>query len=214
MAPGNYCFVVQTYDTLGYVIVTSNEDCITIDPTIVFDLDTGIADGETVAPYSVALGAITTTDTRVSGSDDSVNMIIAEGESNAPGGIVVIVRNTNGLNGLVSTSVPGDDIGSTDGTMADGTENYGLCVITATLTGFSRASPYDTGTCATNSETNAIQRLTTAGENILNTAGAPIPSGHAEISVNGAISNGAISPPTPAHNDYADDLTFIATGTF
>ncbi len=181
----------------------------TVNQSITFDLDTGVADGETSTPYSVALGTITTTDTRVSGSTDSVNMIIAEGDTNASGGMVVTVKNANGANGLSSTAVAADDIDSADGTMADGTENYGLCVITVGLTGFSRASPYNTDTCATNSETNGVQGLTTAGENILNSASAPVTAGHAEIAVNAAISG-----VTAAHADYTDTLTFIATGTF
>ncbi len=176
-----------------------------------FDLDTSVADGETATPYSVALGTITTTDTRVSGSTDSINMIIAELDTNATGGAVVTVRNANGSNGLVSTSVPADNIGSADGAMVDGTENYGLCVISVTQTTgtLAKASPYNAGTCATNSETNDIQALTTTGENILNTTSAPIAGAHAEISVNAAISG-----VTVAHSDYTDTLTFIATGTF
>ncbi|MEO5634998.1 MAG: hypothetical protein ABIS26_01040, partial [Candidatus Paceibacterota bacterium] len=177
--------------------------------SITFDLDTSVADGETATPYSVALGTITTTNSKVSGSTDSVNMIIAEGDTNASGGMVVTVRNANGANGLKSTSVPADDIGSADGTIANGTENYGLCVMTAGLVGFARSSPYNSGACATNSETNAIQGLTSTGENILDSAAAPLSSGHAEISVNGAISG-----TTVAHSDYSDTLTFIATSTF
>ena len=177
--------------------------------TITFDIDTATTDSETDPPYSVALGTVTTSDTRVSGTTDSVNMIILEGETNATTGMVVTVRNANGSSGIVSTSVPGDNINSADGTMADGTENYGLCVATSGLTGFSRASPYNSGSCALNSETNDIQGLTTTGENILNSAGAPLAGGHAEIPVNAAISG-----VTPAHADYTDTLTFIATGTF
>jgi len=209
LAPGYYCFVLQTYDALGYVIATSNEECITISPVITFDIDTSVADGETNPLYSVALGAITTANSKVSGTTDSVNMIILEGETNATSGLVVTVRNANGANGLVSASVPADDIDSADGTIANGTENYGLCVITAGLSGFSRASPYDSGACATNSETNAIQGLTTTGENILNSSTSPVYNAHAEISVNGAVSG-----TTQAHSDYADTLTFIVTGTF
>lgn len=40
LAPGEYCFVVQTLDALGYVIGTSNESCATVSPVITFDLDT------------------------------------------------------------------------------------------------------------------------------------------------------------------------------
>lgn len=177
--------------------------------TLTFDLDTSVADAETDPTYSVALGTVTTTDTRVSGSTDSINMIIAEADTNATGGVVVTVKSTNGSNGLVSTAVPADNIGSADGTMADGTENYGLCVATSGLSGFSRASPYNSGACALNSETNAIQGLTTTGENILNSGGAALSDGHAEIMVNAAVSG-----VTPAHTDYTDTITFIATGTF
>ncbi|MFA5791891.1 MAG: hypothetical protein WC884_02545 [Candidatus Paceibacterota bacterium] len=180
----------------------------TVNQSITFDLDTSVADGETATPYSVALGTITTTDSRISGSTDSINMIIAEGDTNASGGMVVTVKNANGTNGLVSTSVPADNINSADGTIANGTENYGLCVITVGLSGFARAVPYNTDTCATNSQTNGVQALTTTGESILSTT-APVSAAHAEIAVNAAISG-----VTVAHADYADTLTFIATATF
>lgn len=183
----------------------------TVNQSITFDLDTSVADGETDPAYTVALGTITVTDTRVSGTTDSINMIIAEVDTNASGGAVVTVRNTNGANGLVSTAVPTDNIGSADGAMLDGTENYGLCVMSVTQSSgtLAKASPYNAGSCATNTETNDIQGLTTTGENILNSSGAPIAGGHAEIAVNAAISG-----VTVAHADYTDTLTFVATGTF
>jgi hypothetical protein len=209
LAPGNYCFVVQTLDSLGYVIGTSNEECVIISSVITFDLNTSISDVETISPYSVSLGVIFPTSVRNSGTTDSINMIIAEGDTNASSGVVVTVKNQNGSNGLVSSSVPTDNINSADGTMSAGTENYGLCVITATLSGFARAASYNTGACATNSGTNDIQGLTTTGENILTSTSSPVYGAHAEISVNAAISN-----VTPAHSDYGDSLTFIATPTF
>lgn len=209
LEPGEYCFVVQTLDDLGYIIQTSNEDCITIVPVITFDLDTSVSDGETNTPYSVELGALTSIDIKSSGTTDNIKMIITEASTNAPNGIVVTVKNANGSNGLVSTSIPADNINSIDGVMSSGTENYGLCVITATLTGFSRASPYNSGSCATNSNTNDVQGLTTTGESILNSTSAPVYNAHSEISVNAGISS-----VTSAHNDYTDTLTFIATGTF
>ncbi len=182
----------------------------TVNASLTFDLDaaSGGGNGESSAPYTVALGTITTTDTRVSGTTDAVEMIVAEADTNASSGMIVVVKNANGSNGLVSTSVGADNINSADGTMADGTENYGLCVATSGLTGFSRASPYNTDTCATDSETNGVQLLTTSGENMLSTAGA-VSSAHAEIIVNAAVAGTTI-----AHTDYTDTLTFIATGTF
>lgn len=211
LAPGDYCFVVQTYDNLGYVIATSNEECITIEAVIVFDLDTasGGGNGESGAPYSVGLGSISAGSARVSGTTDGVSMIVVEGDTNATYGMVITVRNVNGSSGLVSASVPADNINSSDGTISAGTENYGLCVATAGLTGFARATPYDSGSCAVDSETNDIQGLTTTGESIVNSVSSPVYGAHAEIVVNSAI-----SPVTPAHSDYSDTLTFIATSTF
>lgn len=183
----------------------------TVNSSLTFDLDANTSGtGDTVAPYTVALGTITTVDTRVSGATDSVNRIMMDLDTNAASGVVVTVKDANGTNGLVSTSVPADNINSADGTMADGTENYGLCVIsvTQTLGTLSKASPYNSGTCAADSETNDIQALTTSGENIVSSA-APISGGRAQIAVNAAISG-----ITPAHSDYTDTLTFIATSTF
>ena len=209
LAPGHYCFVVQTLDNLGYVIGTSNEECVDISSVITFDLDTSVMDSETDPPYYVSLGVVSPNSVKNSGTSDSINMIIAEGDTNATNGIVVTVKNQNGPNGLVSLSVPTDNINSATRTMSLGTENYGLCVITSTLSGFSRATPYDTGTCATNSETNDVQGLTVNGEDILTSTSSPVYGAHAEISVNAAVSD-----VTPAHNDYEDNLTFTATSTF
>ncbi len=209
LAPGTYCFVVQTYDALDYVIATSDEDCLTISPVITFDIDTAVTDSETDGPYTVGFGTLNIADVKTSGTTDSINMIILEGETNAPNGLIVTVKNSNGSNGLVSASVSGDTISSTDGTMSAGTENYGLCVITATLSGFVRVAPYNSGACATNSNTNVIQALTTIGEGLVGSASSPVYNAHAEISVNAAISGS-----TEAHDDYMDTLTFVVTGTF
>lgn len=187
------------------VTVTAN-----VNQSITFDIDTATTDTESATPYTVALGTITASDTRVSGATDSVNFIWLDLGTNASGGATVTVKNVNGANGLVSTSTPADNINSADGAMADGTENYGLCVVSvAQTTGtLSKATPYNSGTCAGNSETNDVQALTTTGESII-TSTAPLGAGRASIAVNGAISTS-----TPAHADYTDTLTFIATATF
>ncbi|ETB63586.1 TPA: hypothetical protein DIC38_02660 [Candidatus Nomurabacteria bacterium] len=179
----------------------------TVNQTMTFDLDTSVTDSETDAPYTVPLGVLSSSSVKVSGSTDSVNMIIAEGNTNASGGMNVTVKNANGANGLVSTSTPADRIESATGTMIAGTENYGLCVASASLAGFTRATAYNTN-CALNSETNAIIGLTTTTADLL-TSSAPISSAHAEIVVNAAIAGA-----TPAHTDYTDTLTFIATASY
>ncbi|MEK7569363.1 MAG: hypothetical protein AAB500_00505 [Patescibacteria group bacterium] len=182
---------------------------------ITFDIDTTAADTcgvtESAAPYTVSLGTITTTDTRVSGATDSVNHICVDLETRAAGGAVVTVANANGANGLASASVPADDIDSADSAVADGTEMYGLCIVsTSATTGtLDDEGEYNADTCAANSETNDTGSLSTSPENIFDTNGLPVIGGRGQISVNVSISS-----TTPAHNDYADAITFIATGTF
>jgi hypothetical protein len=182
-------------------------------PTITFDLDTksDFSNGESDGPYSVALGTLSTGSVTKSDTS-SVVMIVAEGDTNAAGGMIVTVQNANGTSGLKSTSVSADTIDSATASMSAGSENYGLCVATAGLTGFSRSasSPdYSSGTCALSASNNAVKQLSTTPVSMLNSGGAPLSGGHAEIVVNAAISS-----TTPAHNDYTDTLTFIATGTF
>ena len=58
------------------------------------------------------------------------------------------------------------------------------------------------------SGTNGVVGLLTAGENIF-TNSTPVASGHAEI-----IANAEVSSTTPAHSDYTDAVTFIATASF
>ncbi len=176
--------------------------------TITFDIDTAsdFSNGESSTPYSVALGALSSSSVKSSDSS-SVKMIVLEGESSDS--VVVTVQNSNGSNGLVSASVPADNINSATGTMSAGTENYGLCVATSGLTGFSRSTGYSSDTCALGSGTNGVRALSTTSTSIVNSGGSPLTSGHAEVVVNASI-----SPTTPAHSDYTDTITFIATGTF
>lgn len=178
----------------------------TVDQTISFDLDVGYTTGENATPYQVPLGTLSSGSVSVS-NGSTIKTIYADGGTNSSGGMNVSVRNANGANGLVSTAVSADKIPSATATMAAGTANYGLCAATAALTGFSRSAGYTT-TCAISSGTNGVVGLTTTAADIL-TSSAPVASGHAEIVVNAAISTA-----TPAHTDYTDTLTFIATASF
>lgn len=183
--------------------------------TITFDIDTTSADTcgvtESGTPYSVPLGTITTSDTRVSGATDGINSICVDLDTDATGGAVVTVANANGANGLVSASVPADDIDSADSAVADGTEMYGLCVVTFSQTSgaLDDEGEYNADTCAVNSETNDTSSLSTTPESIFDTNGGSVVGGRGQVSVNASISS-----TTPAHNDYSDTITFIATGTF
>lgn len=185
--------------------------CATItQPTITFDLDTAsdFSNGESSAPYVVDLGVLNAGSVS-SSNGSSIRMIVAEGETNALGGMVVTLYSTGGADGLRSASVPADKIPSTTGTMSAGTARFGLCVATTGLTGFSRAAGYSSDTCALSSGTNGVRALSTTPTDILNSGGSVLTNGHAEIVVNAGIST-----TTPAHSDYEDTLTFIATGTF
>lgn len=203
--------------TLDIPLVDDDQVNVTasVNSSITFDLDTTPNDTcsttESATPYNVSLGTITTTNSKVSGATDTVEHVCVDLDTNASGGATVLVKNANGASGLVSTSVPADDIDSSDGSIADGTENYGLCIVstTATTGTLDDEGGYDGDTCAANSETNNVQALSTTGETIFDTNGAPIAAGRGQIAVNASITG-----VQPAHSDYTDTLTFIATGTF
>lgn len=184
----------------------------TVNSSLTFDLDTasGGGDGESSASYTVGFGTVPVGSVRVSGSTDSVEMIVVEADTNASGGVIVTVQNTNDTNGLVSTSTPGDNINSGDGTMAAGTENYGICVDDdgGDLSGFTIAGGFSGDACDADSETNVVEGLTSTPANILTVSG-PVSGAHAEV-----IANAAVSTATSAHADYTDAITFIATATF
>lgn len=158
-----------------------------------------------MAPYTVPLGVLTSGAVTHS-NGTSINSIFIDGGTNASGGMNVSVKNANDNHGLQSTSVTGHYIGSTTGTMAAGTPNYGLCVDSAYPTGWARSTTYNT-TCTLASGTNAVVGLTTTATDIL-TASTPV-TGHAQVLVNAAIASA-----TPAHTDYTDTLTFVATASF
>jgi hypothetical protein len=209
---GNYTINIggSIADSGQITVALMDDDSVSVsasvNQTLTFDLNVGTSAGGNVAPYIVPLNTLSAT--TVTHSDNStIKSIYADGGTNSSGGMNVSVANANGANGLKSTSVPTDFIGSTSGTMAVGTANYGLCVATSTLSGFARSAGYTT-TCAANSGTNTIVGLTTTPAALL-TSSAPVASGHAEMVVNAEISNA-----TPAHTDYTDTLTFIATASF
>jgi len=181
----------------------------TVNQTLSFDLDTGTTAGENGPTYTVAFGTLSSSTVKSSGTTAGVNIIFADGATNASGGMNVTIRNANGANGLVSTSVPADKIPNAAATMVAGTANYGLCVSSNGLAGWAKAAgTYAVGTCVANGGTNDVKGLTTTATDIL-TSTAPISTGHAEI-----IANAEISGSTPTHTDYTDTLTFIATASF
>ncbi|HTM68741.1 MAG TPA: hypothetical protein VL426_05580 [Candidatus Binatia bacterium] len=197
--------------TVTVPIVDSDQVTVTasVAASLTFDLDTALTDTESAAPYSVPLGALTTG--AVANSGTSINSIWVDVSTNAGGGVVVTVQNANGANGLVSTSTPADNINNAAATMAAGTENYGLCVIsnTATTGTLNKGASYASGTCAADTQTNAVKALSSSTPDAILSSSGPLSGGRGRISVNAAI-----SATTSAHSDYTDVLTFIATSTF
>ncbi|MDE2399715.1 MAG: hypothetical protein KGL67_01750 [Patescibacteria group bacterium] len=182
-------------------------------PSITFDIDTyntSTTTTTTVAPYSVSLGtlspaAVTGT---TEGGGGTPNGIWFSLDANGAGGAIVTVVSSGGA--LKSTSVPGDTIPSATAAMSAGTANYGICANrNATTTGvLNKVSPF-ASTCGTTPSSNSVGAVTTSAQTIYNTGGAAVTGGRGEIMVDAAISN-----TTPAHTDYGDTLTFIATSTF
>lgn len=209
-------------------MATPDSDQVTInaevESTMVFDLDVGVATGAdtSVTPYTVDLGTLSSGSVSSSG-DGTINMIGVDLSSNATGGTVVTVRNTNGAAGLVSASTPSDAIEVATGVFAGGSEQYNICVhrVFAT-TGNLRATAFDadtlssTGgtpdlstTCDADTHNVGSTALSTTPTSILDTNSLPVDTARAEIFVKASVST-----TTPAHLDYTDTLTFIATGTF
>lgn len=170
--------------------------------SITFDIDTSTTDTETATPYTVPLGVLTTG--AVTRSNGSINSIWVDLDSSTST-VVTVLSDT-----FKSASVPGDTIDSATATMAAGTENYGLCIAStsATTGAFNEVSPYDGATCV-DGAANTVGIVDGTSRNILNSNSAAIEGGRAQIRINAAISS-----VTPAHNDYQNNLTFIATGTF
>jgi hypothetical protein len=194
--------------TISIPIVDSDQVNIsaTVNQSLTFDIDTAITNTDTNAPYTVALGTLTTAN--ASNSDNTgINSIWLDLGTNSSGGVNVTVVSSNGA--LKSTSTPADSIPSATGTMAPGVANYGVCVNTATAASgtLTKASPFNGGTC-TSGHTDTVGALTTAPQNII-TSTTPIGTGRVEIRV--AAENTTL---TPAHNDYSDTQTYIATSTF
>ena len=204
--------ITTTSDTGTFTVPIVDDDMVTVsatvNETITFDLDTATSNTDTNSPYTVALSTLSTG--AVTGSNESgVNSIWIDLATNAGGGAIVTVKSTNGS--LKSTSVTGDTIPSATATMAAGTANYGICVKlnTATTGTLTKVAPFNGATCTTTPAGNTVGAVTTSTQNIFTSNSLPIAGGRGEIMVDAAI-----SATTPAHTDYGDTLSLLATGTF
>jgi hypothetical protein len=207
--------------TIAVGIVDDDQVTVTasVDPSLTFNVGAQAPAAATCTTAfsgnggTVALGTLSTAS--VTSSDvGGVNHICTRASTNATNGLTVTVKSLNG--NLKSTSVPADTIPSASGAMAAGTANYGLCA-SDTVTGLTvttpagaapaRQAPFN-GSCAADTAAGTVGALTTSAQTVWSTADA-VANGFYTLVIKAAIS-GTI----PAHNDYTDTLTFVATGTF
>ena len=116
LLPGNYCFVVQTIDSLGNVIGTSNESCATVVQTISFS----------ISAHSLNFGALSSTGPRyantTTGSGTDVVAHTMTAMSNATSGYVITYMGPT-LTSNGNTIAPASSI-SGNGTA--GTPQFGM----------------------------------------------------------------------------------------
>ncbi len=213
-SPGTYIISITNNantDVAQVAVAVVDSDQVTlsatVNATLTFDIDTpasGATCTSTGSPYNVPFGTVTTGDVRTSGTTDGVPRICLNVATNAAHGVIVTVKSDNGA--MKSTAVPSNTIPSSTAAMSAGTANYGICLVTA-ASGFTATSPF-ASTCAIDSNTNSVGGLTANTQTLMTSSG-PVASGTSTVSANVAISG-----ITPAHDDYADGLTFVATAKF
>lgn len=192
LTPGNYCFVVQTLDGLGYVIGKSNEQCITIQPTITFSISNNSVQFGTLS--SAAASYANT-------SGGSLTNTVAHtmtASSNAPNGYTISYNGptlTSSSN-TISPAVISNDL--------DGTPGSAQFALSLSSSGSaSITSAYN----QSNSPNPNWKFVANTTETVASTAGVTT----SETFSNRYIAN--ITPGTPA-GSYATALTYVITGNF
>ena len=234
---GSYAVTVGgTFGDTGSlgVGITSDDQVIvtaTVDPTLTFNIgatnatcDNAFAgNGGTVALGTLQSTAVAASGATRNGAGGTVEHICARLSTNATAGYNVTVKSTNGS--LKSTSASADMIPvaavtgtPTSVTSTSGTPSYGLCFGTGGTSGVDVTTPVGTAPSATSPYNPTCTSSTTIGDlyGQLSTTTSQVLSG-ASVAQNAWATlrvKALISATTPAHNDYTDTLTFVATGTF
>jgi hypothetical protein len=194
----------------------------TVDPSIAFEVGArSDCNGSFSADdWTVDFGRLNTGRLVASSGDSSVQLICTRVSTNANGGAVVTVRNQNGAQGLKSASTPADRIPNAAAAITSGTPNYGMCYSSvsgdsgqdAGLTPAATAPSATSGSYSVGSCTGAL------GESVGSLSTSPTEVWRVPGVTSGAFAalrlKVAISATQPAHNDYSDALTFVATATF
>ena len=207
--------------SFAIAIVTDDQVSITasIDPSITFNVGaqasitacdgTFNGNGGLVALGTLTVGAVASSDAAL------VPHICTRVTTNASSGAAVTVSSANAA--LASIGTPLDTIASGTATLVPGTSGYGLCAGSAvgdsgkdatTPLGASptRSAPFAGAACA--AAGHDVGHLTVAAQNVW-TLNAASQNAFFRLYVKAAIAG-----TVPAHTDYSDTLTFVATATF
>ncbi|MBN1584825.1 hypothetical protein JW899_00445 [Candidatus Uhrbacteria bacterium] len=181
-----------------------------IDPTMTFDLDVATSSSETGAEYEIDFGDIDH-GTPEASDNSSYKSVWIDLETNASGGAVVTVKS---LNAAMKSTSTGDQWVSSTNALSTTAERYGICVdgtINGTLRDsatFTAQSPYNTGALCDGTTNTSVGALQQTSQSLLSATG-PLESGRAQVRVGMSVASD-----TPAHPDYTDTLTFLATATY
>lgn len=230
--PGSYLFTVtQGATSVGWSVPILNQDWITVsatvDPSISFDItaqDTGSSCGTgfsngayTSHDYAIDFGHLNSS-RRIAWSEQT-NATVQQHictllSTNATSGAVVTIKNANGADGLKSVSVPADKIPSATAAINSTTPNYGIYGHTDYL-GAASVTPASaiptnslSATALTTAQPASVVGLTTTPQNVWTVAGV---TSDAYYTLGLAV---GVSATQPAHNDYTDTVTLVATATF
>ena len=221
-SPGTYIISWVNDDPGSATVIIVTDDGVTVnanvDPYLTFNVGTQAAatacdgsfsgNGGTLAFGILSAGAVTTSDAA------TVDHVCTRISTNATGGATVTVKSLNA--GLKSTSASADVISSSTVTLIAGTPGYGLCVgsgvgdtgkdTTTPVSASPLASSPFASTCSTSAHN--VGGLTVSAQNLW-TLATSSQNAFARLFLKAAI-----SATTPAHNDYTDTLTFVASGTY
>lgn len=191
LAPGHYCFILQTLDGLGNVIATSQEECIDISPIISFSISNN----------SIDFGALSSSGPRYAdisgGSNSNTVAHTMSASSNAPSGYTIsYIAST--LTSGANTITPATITNSSSGT--PGTKQFALSL--SSSGGATISSGYNQ-----NSGSGNWKFVANTLEDIASTSG----FSSTETFSNRFISN--IDSGTPAGN-YSTNITYVITGNF
>lgn len=193
LTPGDYCFVLQTYEAFSNVIATSQEECITISPVLTFS----------ISDNTIGFGTLSSSGTRYATGDtlgqgsEPTNAHTVSAATNATDGYTITVLGptlTSGGNTI--TSISGGPTA-----LSVGSEQFGIRAV-ATGGGGSVSSPYNgsSGNFGFSVTPNSPTNFATASAVTTNTT----------YDVNYATN---ISSSTEAGN-YSTSLTYVITGNF